>query len=145
MHYFTWKLELVSNILWVIVGSKIQLQQTILIFLGKIFPKKRILPVKNKKNEHHHWILCTRTSLSTEFQPKLTILTFWIKFVWKWCFRSKTKSEHHHWIKHFRINLGTKLQLKLTILVFWIKFAKKGIFGQKQIKSVSPMNCAYLN
>ena len=49
MHYFTWKLELVSNILWVIVGSKIQLQQTILIFLGKIFPKKESFQSKTKK------------------------------------------------------------------------------------------------
>ena len=49
MHYFTWKLELVSNILWVIVGSKIQLQQTILIFLEKIFPIKESFQSKTKK------------------------------------------------------------------------------------------------
>ena len=115
-------------------------------FFGKNFSHKRILPVKNKKNEHHHWILCTRTSLSTEFQPKLTILTFWIKFVWKWCFRSKTK----------KVNITTELSIFELILEpnfslnwqFWFfgsNLPKKGISGQKQIKSVSPMNCAYLN
>ena len=115
-------------------------------FFGKNFSQKRILSVKNKKNEHHHWILCTRTSLSTEFQPKLTILTFWIKFVWKWCFRSKTKKVNTTTeLSIFELILEPNFSLNWQFWFFGSNLPKKGISGQKQIKSVSPLNCAYLN
>ena len=37
-----------------IVGSKIQLQQKILIFGANFQKKKRYFPSKTKKDEHHH-------------------------------------------------------------------------------------------
>ena len=35
------------------LNSKFHLQQMYLIFWNK-FPKKEMLPVENRKNEHHH-------------------------------------------------------------------------------------------
>ena len=58
-----------------IVGNKFQLKFTILIFLDQVCPKG-VIPVKNPKSEHHHWILHIRISLGTKFQIKLTILIF---------------------------------------------------------------------
>ena len=72
----------------------------------------------------------------TKFQLKLTILTFWTKFVQKGYLQSKTeKSEHYHWIQHIRISPGTKFQLKLTILMFWNKLPKKRYFQLETEKS----------
>ena len=59
-------------------------------FMYQIFPE-RVFRVKNRKSEHHHWILLIRISLGTKFQLKLTILTFWTKFTQKGYFWSKTK------------------------------------------------------
>ena len=78
------------------VDFKFQLQQTILIFWNESL-ERRIVPVKNRKNEHHHGILHIRISLSTKFQLKLIILNFWTKFTSKGYFRLKSeKGEHHH-------------------------------------------------
>ena len=52
-------------------------------YFGTNFPQKRILPVKNRKNERRHWIVHTRITLSCKFQLKLKILFFWNKFVQK--------------------------------------------------------------
>ena len=40
---------------------------------------KRVFPVKNRKNQHHHWTLDIHISLSSVFQRKLLILIFSIK------------------------------------------------------------------
>ena len=46
---------------------------------------------KTQKNEHHYLIFHIRISLSTNFQFKLTIATFWTKFAKKGSyFQSKT-------------------------------------------------------
>ena len=45
-------------------------------FLDQICPRK-ILMVKNRKIEHHHFIPHIQVSLGTKFQLKLTILIFW--------------------------------------------------------------------
>ena len=44
-------------------------------FFGPNLPKKRVSGLK-QKSEQRHWILHTRVSLGTKFQPKLTILIF---------------------------------------------------------------------
>ena len=36
-----------------------------------------------------------RISLGTKFQLRLTVLTFWVKFAQKGCFRSKTENLAH--------------------------------------------------
>ena len=59
-------------------------------FLDQIFPKT-VFPFKNRKNEHHHWILHAKISVGTKFQLKVTILMFWTKFAQKGYFHSKTK------------------------------------------------------
>ena len=48
MRYFTWKLESVSDILWMIVDFEFQLEQKILIFVT-IFKKKYNSGRKHKK------------------------------------------------------------------------------------------------
>ena len=48
-------------------------------FLDQICPK-RVFPVKNTENVHHHRMLHIYISLGTKFQLKLIILFFWIKF-----------------------------------------------------------------
>ena len=91
-------------------------------FFDQICPKKVFL-VKNRKSEHHHWILLIQISLGTKFQLKLTISIFCTKFAQKGISsRKQKKSEHHHGILHIWISLGTKFQLKLIILSFWTKF-----------------------
>ena len=63
-----------------------------MFFLDQICPPK-IFPVETRKIEHHyhHWILHIWISLDVKFQLKLTILSFWTKFVQKRYFRSKTE------------------------------------------------------
>ena len=72
------------------IGTKFQLQLTI---LDQIYPE-RVFLVKQRKSEHHHWILHRRIGLGTKFQLRLTILMFWVEFVQKGCFQSKTKNSH---------------------------------------------------
>ena len=60
-------------------------------FFGSNLPKK-VFPVKNRKNEHHHGILHIWISLGTKFQLKLIILSFWTKFTQKRYFQLKTTS-----------------------------------------------------
>ena len=76
--------------------------------------------VWNRKSEQCYWILHIRVILGTKFQFKVTILTFFTKFVQIGHFQSKAeKKELHRWVLHIRISLGTKFQLKLIILNFW--------------------------
>ena len=46
-------------------------------FFGPSLLTKGVMPVKNGKREHHHWILNIRTSLGTKIQLKLTVLIFY--------------------------------------------------------------------
>ena len=62
---------------------------TILVFWNK-FAIKRILPFKNRRSERHHWIPHIWVRLSTKFQLKLTIFSFWITLDKKGYFQSKT-------------------------------------------------------
>ena len=57
-------------------------------FMDQICPKY-VFSIKDRKSEHHHWILHTRFSLGTRFQLQLIILTFWTKFAQKEYFQSK--------------------------------------------------------
>ena len=61
-----------------------------MIFFGPNLSKK-LFPVENRKNEHHHKILHIFISLGTKFQLKLIILSFWIKFTQKRYFQLKTE------------------------------------------------------
>ena len=54
---------------------------------------KRVFPVKNKKREHHRWIVHIQVSLDTKFQLKITVLIFWTEYAQKWYFQ--TKMENH--------------------------------------------------
>ena len=114
------------------LGSRFQLQQDF-DFTGKN-RRKTILSVKNRKNEYHHWVRHIRISLSNKFQIKVTILSFWTKFIQNWLFPSSNKqtntqtNENHNQILHIRISLCTAFQLKLTISIFWTKFAQKLYF-----------------
>ena len=77
----------------------------------KKFQKKRILPVENRKNEHHHRILHIRISLDTNFQLKLTILIFLTKFTKNGYFQSKTdKMETTTEFCIIQISVGSKFQ-----------------------------------
>ena len=58
------------------LGTKFQLQQTILVFLNHIYPKKKILSMKIRNNKHRHWILHIQISRSTNIWLKLPILKF---------------------------------------------------------------------
>ena len=99
------------------------------MILSKQIFLKRILPIENKRNEHHYWVLYIGVNLSTKFQLKLGILIFWTKFVPESVFTIRNgKSKYHHWILHLRISLGTKFQVKLTLLIFWTKFVQKRCF-----------------
>ena len=123
-------------------------------FFGGNFPK-RILVVKNRKNEHNHSILHIWISLGIKVDFEQLVLTFWTKFDQKGYIelKKKRRSEHHHWIPYLWISLSNKFQDKLTILIFleqiclervflsqtkkmisWIRFAQKGIFSLKQKK-----------
>ena len=106
--------------------------------------------LKTKKSEQHHWNLPIRISVATKFQLKLTILIFWVKFVQKGYFRSKTKKVNwiqkgHHWILYIPSRLAIEFHLKLPILFFWTKFPRKKISCWKQKKWTSPLNSAYSN
>ena len=59
-------------------------------FFGSNLPKK-LFPVEKKKSEHHHGILHIWISLSTKFQRKLIILSFWTKFTPKMYLQLKTE------------------------------------------------------
>ena len=50
--------------------------------------------LETKKSEYNHWIVHIWSNLGPIFQFKLTILTFWTKFVQKGYFQSKTENHH---------------------------------------------------
>ena len=86
---------------------------------------------KNRKSEHHYWVLHIRISLRTKFHLKLITLSFWT-----WPNLTKQKGilgvKPKKWVFYIRISLNTKLHLELTnLLFFFIKFAQKGYLGSK--------------
>ena len=116
--------------------------------LGSKFAQNRY-PVKNRKTDHHHWILHISINLSTKSQSKPSILIFWIKFVKKGISRSKTekvniiafyifKSWLHknnpNLILHIRTSLGIKFYFKQASLNFGTRFHQKGNFCWKKKK-----------
>ena len=58
----------------------------------KQFSQRRILPNKNRKNDHHHWILHIRISLGIKFYYEQPILQFGINFVQNKCLWSKPEN-----------------------------------------------------
>ena len=126
------------------------------------FPKKVYFLWKSEKNEHHHRILHIQITLSTNFQLKLTVAIFWIKFAHKGQLFSGTKfhlkltilifltrftQTGFFWSRAEKVNTtyflhnsaylnqsSAKFQLKLAVLIFWANFAQKSISSQKQKK-----------
>ena len=106
----------------IILGSKFQFQQTILVCLFFIFNlrQKRILPVKIRKNERHHRILYTR---------RILFRFFWSKFAQNGCF----------WRKIRKVSITIELCIFELVKVpnfnsnwqfrfFWPKFRLKMVF-----------------
>ena len=60
----------------------------------KEFSQTSILPSKNRKNQHHYWILHIPISFSIKFHFKQTILDFEITFAQNRYFQQKTKKMH---------------------------------------------------
>ena len=52
---------------------------------------RKVFPVENRTNEHHHEILHIWVILGTKSQLKLIIVSFWTKFTKKKYFQSKTE------------------------------------------------------
>ena len=102
--------------------------------LDQICPRK-IFMVKNRKIEHHHWILLIQISLGTKFQLKLTILIFWTKFAQKGYFQSKTEKVNSTTeFCIFKLVLVPNFSLNWQFWFFWPDLPKKGFSGLKQKK-----------
>ena len=105
-------------------------------FFGGNFPK-RILVVKNRKNEHNHSILHIWISLGIKIDFEQLVLTFWTKFDQKGYIESKKKKEEVNITIEFRI-FGlvslTNFRINWQFWFFWSKFAWKGFFYHKQKK-----------
>ena len=93
--------------------------------------QKRIFPIENRKTEHHHRVFHIRISLNTKFQLKLTLLTFWTKFVQNRYFQSKKIKWKQHWILNIEISWGINFQFEQAIWVFGPNLPEKGILNQK--------------
>ena len=126
------------------LDCKFQIQQ--FWFLEQI-SKKKILPVKNTKNEHRYWILHIRISLSTNFRLKLTIAIFWIKFAKKGSyFQFKTgKIDTTIEFCIFELVFVSNFTLNKQFWIFGPNLPKKDIYVQKQKKWTSSLNSAYSN
>ena len=98
---------------------------------GPNLPKKGIFG-KNRKSEHHHWILHIWISLGTISVFKSTFLISWTK--------STQKGYFHHWILQNRISLGTNFSLSRQFCFFGTKLPKKDNSDQKQKNWTSPLN-----
>ena len=120
-------------LIWISLGFKFQLQQTILIFWNK-FPAKRIHPGKNRKNEHHHWILQIPVRLNTKFKLKLALLIFGSNLLKKGISGRRQKSEHRHGILHVLISPGIKFHFRQTIWILGLNLPKKRLFQSKMEK-----------
>ena len=135
MRHSTWKPESVSDILWMIVDSKFQVQQIILIF-GTNFQKKGIRPLENTKKmiitiEFFIFELVKVPIFSLNWQllffgpnlPKRAAI-----------FSLKQINRHHRWILHIRISLCIKFNFEQTILNFWTNFAQERYLWSKTEK-----------
>ena len=135
------------------LSTKFHLKLLILIFSTK-FAQKRIsgqkpkkwTSQKQKKSEHHHWILHIPIGLAIKFQLKLIILILWTKFAQKGYFRSKTKKANIT-IEFciFQLDLLANLTLNWQFRHFRPNLPKKSISNQKQKKWTSSLNSAYSN
>ena len=102
--------------------------------LDQIYPK-RVFLVKNRKREHHHWILHIWIGLGTKFQLRLTILIFCAKFAQKGCSQSKTANFNLVPSASFRYKRKTKKRPWNTSNT-WLKFAQiEGIFFQNKLRN----------
>ena len=138
------KSELLSLQIQISLGTKSPLKQTTFIF-GPILLKKGLCN-QNRKNEHHHWVLCIRISLGIKFQLKLTALIFWTKFALKGYFGSeREKMNITMEFCIFELVLIPIFNLNWQLWFFGPSFPKKGIFGQNQKKWTSPLSLAYQN
>ena len=122
------------------LGTKFQLKFIILIFWTK-FVKKGVIPVKNRKTEHQHWILHIRISLCTKFQLKLTSMIFWTKFAEKGCFQSKMEKVK----RAIELVEIPNFSIKWKFWFFGTSLSKKDISSLKQIKWTPPLNSVYSN
>ena len=87
--------KLISHIFYINLHIQISLVRNFssnwqLSFFGSNLPKK-VFTGENRKSEHDHGILRIWISLSTKFQLKLIILSFWTKFNQKRYFKLKTE------------------------------------------------------
>ena len=93
---------------------------------------KRILPFKNRRSKHYHWILHIWVRLVPNFS--LNWQFFGLNFPKRIFLVENRKSEHRHSVLRIQISLGTKFQFKLTILIFLTKPVQKGYFQSKMEK-----------
>ena len=100
--------------------------------MDQICPK-RIFPIKNRKNEHRHWILHARLGVGTKFQLKVRILIFWTKFAQKEYFHSKIK-KNNSIIEFciFELVSVPNFSIKWQFLFLGPNLTKKGISTQNQ-------------
>ena len=75
------------------LSFNINLKPTISVFSNQAFPKSAY-PVKNKKSKQHHLMLHIGISLRTKFQPKLSSVIFWSKFMVKNNINKKSEGLH---------------------------------------------------
>ena len=120
-------------------------------FFGYNLRKNDIFSQKQKKwteplnSEYSNYIGMIIPNSTFNFQPKLTILNFGIKFAQKWYFRLKAKNVSitiNFCI--YEILLVANLSLNWQLWFFGPDVPKKDISGRKQIKSTSPWNSTYL-
>ena len=97
--------------------------------LGSKFAQNRY-PVKNRKTDHHHWILHISINLWTKFQSKPKILIFWIKFVKKGISRSKTEKVNTIAFYIF------ESWLHINNVEFWEKVYPKRVFSTENEKMI---------
>ena len=103
--------------------------------------KNRILPVENRKNQHHH--LHIRISLGIDFQLKVTILIFFSRNLpKKRCFQSKTGKMD---ITIFKLVFESNFILNKQLWIFDPNLPKKVFFGLKKEKWTPSLNSAYWN
>ena len=95
-----------------------------------------VFPLKNKKNEQHHWILRIWIIVATKFQLQLIILSFWTKFAQKGYFYSKTRKMNIT-IEFcmFQLVLVRNFSLKWQFWCFLLNLPIKAISTQKRKKN----------
>ena len=102
--------------------------------MEKISKKKVYFRSKTQKNEYHYWVLYIWIIISTNFQLKLTTVTFWTKFANKGrYFQSKTdKIDTTIEFCIFELVFALDFTLNKQFCIFGPNLPKKDIYGQKQ-------------